>query len=345
MSRDEHAVDSELQYKVVEAVFNRIGRIWEIQVNGKIIRTTSEHPFYVVGRCQLDSSGNDASKQYLNDPNESSLGNDSLESDHFSLSSQVNPRKYSHQNQENFSRRESPDSWQNRQNDSFVVTSEDHISGVATIESAETYNEFEEPFEGGWIETAALRPGDQFIGFDNQLVTVEAIRDTQTYERVYNVSVSDWHTYFIGKEDWGWSAWGHNDDCSQKLAKNLEASGKKKPKKISEAAHIVPVLRNGGTYSQRPEKVQEAIQKAKQALEKVGIGINDAVNGFWTTKKGRSHMGTHRNKYFLEIGDQLNKAANSSTNIEEAKQNVEKVLKQIADNAIEGVYLDKKYKS
>ncbi len=51
---------------------------------------------------------------------------------------------------------------------------------------------------------------DQFIGFDNQLVTVEAIRDTQNYERVYNVSVSEWHTYFIGKEDWGWSIWGHN---------------------------------------------------------------------------------------------------------------------------------------
>ncbi len=220
LSRDEHAVDSELQYKVVEAVFSRIGRIWEIQINGKIIRTTSEHPFYVVGRCQLDSWGNDASKQYLNDPNESSLSNDSLESNHFSQSTQVNPRKYSHQNQENFSRRESPDSWQNRQNNSSVARSSDQTSEVATIQSAKTYNEFEEPFEGGWIETAALRPGDQFIGFDNQLVTVEAIRDTQTYERVYNVSVSDWHTYFIGKEDWGWNVWGHNTD-----AKNTYGGG------------------------------------------------------------------------------------------------------------------------
>ncbi|MCZ2341087.1 MAG: hypothetical protein LC104_04730, partial [Bacteroidales bacterium] len=28
-----------------------------------------------------------------------------------------------------------------------------------------------------------------------------------------NLRVADWHTYFVGGEDWGWAAWVHNQIC------------------------------------------------------------------------------------------------------------------------------------
>ena len=41
-------------------------------------------------------------------------------------------------------------------------------------------------------------------------VSVEEVWDTGDWEVVYNVRVSDHHTYFVGEESWGWSIWAHN---------------------------------------------------------------------------------------------------------------------------------------
>ncbi len=34
--------------------------------------------------------------------------------------------------------------------------------------------------------------------------------DTEQWETVYNLRVADFHTYFVGEEAWGFSAWAHN---------------------------------------------------------------------------------------------------------------------------------------
>jgi len=54
-----------------------------------------------------------------------------------------------------------------------------------------------------------LRPGDQ-IYTEDRWITVEEVHDTGDWEVVYNVRVSDHHTYFVGDECWGWSVWAHN---------------------------------------------------------------------------------------------------------------------------------------
>ncbi|MCZ2341094.1 MAG: HINT domain-containing protein, partial [Bacteroidales bacterium] len=46
---------------------------------------------------------------------------------------------------------------------------------------------------------------------DGSTVLVEAVVDTGTVEVVYNLRVADWHTYFVGGEDWGFSVWAHNE--------------------------------------------------------------------------------------------------------------------------------------
>jgi hypothetical protein len=99
--------------KVVVDVFARTGRIWHLHAGGQVIRTTAEHPFFVVRV------------------------------------------------------------WD------FLSVSE-------------------------------LQAGDLLLWLDGQLVRVEEVCDTGEYETVYNVCVADFHTYFVGCQDWGFSVWAHN---------------------------------------------------------------------------------------------------------------------------------------
>ena len=68
----------------------------------------------------------------------------------------------------------------------------------------------EHPFyalERGWICANELKPGDQLSSNDGQWVTVEAVTDLDEVATVYNLRVSDYHTYFVGSRAWGFSVW------------------------------------------------------------------------------------------------------------------------------------------
>jgi hypothetical protein len=64
--------------------------------------------------------------------------------------------------------------------------------------------------ERGWIQVNELLVGDFLVGRDGGWVLVEEVEDTGRYETVYNLRVSDFHTYFVGCEEWGFSVWAHN---------------------------------------------------------------------------------------------------------------------------------------
>ena len=58
LSRDEYDANGPVESKLVEAVFIRSALIWELRINGRVIRTTGEHPFYArekgwVQACEL----------------------------------------------------------------------------------------------------------------------------------------------------------------------------------------------------------------------------------------------------------------------------------------------------
>jgi len=61
----------------------------------------------------------------------------------------------------------------------------------------------------GWTACNRLEAGD-LIRTGGGWVPVGEVWDTGAWEVVYNVRVSDHHTYFVGEEGWGWSAWAHN---------------------------------------------------------------------------------------------------------------------------------------
>ena len=72
----------------------------------------------------------------------------------------------------------------------------------------------------GWVEAGGLRVGDRLVCEDGTHVSVEGVRDTGTWQAVYNLRVADWHTYFVGCDEWGFSVWAHNsNECAALTAR------------------------------------------------------------------------------------------------------------------------------
>jgi len=85
----------------------------------------------------------------------------------------------------------------------------------------------EHPFyvEGkGWIEARLLRIGDLLVSRSGQRIPVEGIVDSGRIELVYNFEVENDHTYFVGKDEWGFDVWvrnaKYNGNIQEKLAQD-----------------------------------------------------------------------------------------------------------------------------
>jgi hypothetical protein len=93
----------------------------------------------------------------------------------------------------------------------------------------------EHPFfvKQAWDFVAAneLRPGDQFLSHDGQWVAVEEVLDTGEYEPVFNLSIADYHTYFVGGWAWGFSVWAHNSRSCE--TENASASSQTQQRRLT----------------------------------------------------------------------------------------------------------------
>jgi hypothetical protein len=120
-----------IEYKPILKVFEfPPARIWHVQVKGKFIRTTAEHPFYVWGK--------------------------------------------------------------------------------------------------GWVAARELEAGDRLRTHDGRMAAVEQAYNSSVFEPVFNCSVADHHTYFVGDEEWGFSVWAHNSTCVVDYSENgIRALGRK----------------------------------------------------------------------------------------------------------------------
>ena len=71
----------------------------------------------------------------------------------------------------------------------------------------------EHPFwivDRGWTPVRDLNVGDKLITDDGRQKLVEDLHETGQWETVYNLRVSDYHTYFVGCAEWGFAVWAHN---------------------------------------------------------------------------------------------------------------------------------------
>jgi hypothetical protein len=126
----------------------------------------------------------------------------------------------------------------------------------------------------GWIEAERLQPGDRLGSHDGQDVVVREVYDTGETETVYNLRIAEYHTYFVGCPEWGWSAWAHND-CH----------------------HIVSKYANANRGWSQPWS-----QKAQALLKRGGIGVESAAN---KVENLANHFGPHPEFYHQAVYERL----------------------------------------
>jgi hypothetical protein len=68
-------------------------------------------------------------------------------------------------------------------------------------------------YNRGWYPAGQLGIGDLLVGHDGQVLPIEDLLNTGEFETVYNLRVADYHTYFVGCQQWGFAVWAHNADC------------------------------------------------------------------------------------------------------------------------------------
>ncbi len=76
----------------------------------------------------------------------------------------------------------------------------------------------------GWKPAQNLQAGDLLRSHDGQWLPVEAIAESGEEATVYNLHVAEYHTYFVGTPDWGFSVWAHNT-CLVDQIRTLANSG------------------------------------------------------------------------------------------------------------------------
>lgn len=68
-----------------------------------------------------------------------------------------------------------------------------------------------------WVEGRVLTPAnqlderDRFRNHDGSTAVMTEVEDLPEVALVYNMRVADYHAYFVGSMDWGFSAWVHNN--------------------------------------------------------------------------------------------------------------------------------------
>ena len=73
----------------------------------------------------------------------------------------------------------------------------------------------------GWVEAGLLEPGDLLLSHEKVWIPVQEIIDGGSQETVYNLRVSEYHTYFVGEASWGFSVWVHNASPSYDAVRGI----------------------------------------------------------------------------------------------------------------------------
>jgi RHS repeat-associated protein len=77
----------------------------------------------------------------------------------------------------------------------------------------------------GWVAAGELVEGDRLLTPEGAQVAVEFVAQTVVQERVYNLRIADFRTYFVGCDEWGFSVWCHNACVYQSAEPGWPASG------------------------------------------------------------------------------------------------------------------------
>ena len=129
----------------------------------------------------------------------------------------------------------------------------------------------------GWTAAKDLRIGDLVRGEGTQWHAVEGIAPSGEVTLVYNMRVADFHTYFVGSDEWGFSVWANN---ACKVQTTRDASGR-----ITEATARVTGSTGKGTD---PTEAARKMIRAQGALptDDAGHLIGNQLGGRGGARSG-----------------------------------------------------------
>ena len=78
----------------------------------------------------------------------------------------------------------------------------------------------------GWRAARLLQAGQSLRSHDDRWLKVDDVRQTDEVAPVYNLRVADYHTYWVGSRDWGFSVWTHNACRLDSRVKGVRAPGR-----------------------------------------------------------------------------------------------------------------------
>ncbi|EOC61880.1 pretoxin HINT domain protein, partial [Neisseria meningitidis NM90] len=123
--------------------------------------------------------------------------------------------------------------------------------------------------QGKWIQAGRLKKGDTLLSESGAKQTVQNITFKQQPLKAYNLTVADWHTYFVkGDKAETEGVWVHNDCPYGNLSDNKSVGEGKKFTPAQKKAIIQENMnRNGGVVKSdqsgevlvRPKKSQKGI--------------------------------------------------------------------------------------
>ena len=117
----------------------------------------------------------------------------------------------------------------------------------------------------GWTAVHQLMAGDHLKSQNGRWMVLEAVMGKLEGVAVYNIQVTEYHTYFVGRTTWGFSVWAHNSKCIYKAPRpgqgdDLMSSGFSK--------NNYPV---GASFTPDYELAEEYAYYYKQGIIKITI--------------------------------------------------------------------------
>lgn len=127
----------------------------------------------------------------------------------------------------------------------------------------------------GWVAANQLKPGDQLVGHNDVLATVESVEETHREADVYNMRVANDHTYFVGEASWSFSLWVHNTYSPQLLDDGLYGI-------VDEAGELVkiPGTENPLTFADEAAALDHiaTLRNAVPPIPRELFGEEDAID-------------------------------------------------------------------
>ena len=181
-----------------------------------------------------------------------------------------------------------------------------------------------------------LVEGDRLRSHDGETVVITAIVPTPESAPVYNLWVDEYHTYFVGNLEWGFSVWSHNTnyvDQIRKTGDGLDPLGQSDPGKYWPGT-TQPTHGHHALFKKGIGEAQQALVDEGQAiLRKLDIDpINGPENLFYAPNGNGHTIGL-----LEDLLVELRNVAKIPSKVK-AREAAANTLKEFAQKYIDGVY-------